>query len=188
MASEQLFALLATHLERYPAIGVPDVYKLLHQGVFGQGHPIPNRKAAREWLDQEAGIIEPNTSAPLLESVQLAGNVVRVNLRPYLAFGGKLPALLDAYIRTGDVIHGEEYTIAALWNEFCGMLDVGGIWEKRFLLRDALLLKKIRQADHWAAVHHTPVYIQRYKPVYRVIAAELAEILCRDQRLPFAIN
>jgi hypothetical protein len=186
MASEQLLALLAGHLGRTPVMGVPDVYKLLHQGVFGQGHPVPNRKAAREWLEQEANLVEPGLTVPLLESVHPDGALVRVNVRPFLALDGKLPALLDAYVRSGDFIHGDEQTIADLWDSFCQMISAG-LLENRFSLRDALLLKKVRQTDHWAAVHHTPSYIQHYKPVYRVVTAELAEVLCRDQRLPFKI-
>jgi hypothetical protein len=187
MASEPLYTLITAHLERYPAMSVPDVYKLLHQSVFGQGHPVPNRKAAREWLDQEAGLTAPDSTIPLLESVHPAGEIVRVHVRPYQAFGGKLPALLDVYIRSGEMLHGDLARIAALWDDFCKMIEPGSVLAGRFALRDAMLLRKIRQVDHWAAVHHTPEYIQRYKPVYRVVAVELAEALCRDQRLPFRI-
>lgn len=187
MPSEQLYALLNAHLARTPVMGVQDVYKLLHQGNFGQGHPVPNRKAAREWLEQEASQIEPDAGLPLLESVHLEGNLVRVNLRPFLAFGGKLSDLLEIYIRSGEVIHGSDAALAAEWDDFCQMLEPSGAFASRFSLRDALLLKKIRQVDHWAAVHHTPAYIQRYRPVYRVVALELAETLFRDKHLPVEV-
>ena len=60
MSDERLVEMIRVHLGRYSEAGMLDVYKLLHQATFGPGHLITNRKSAREWLEQEAGLIVPS--------------------------------------------------------------------------------------------------------------------------------
>ena len=55
MSEERVVALIRTHLARYPQMQLADIYKLLHQAAFGPGHLIASKKAAREWLEHEAG-------------------------------------------------------------------------------------------------------------------------------------
>src|SRR5260221_12126626 len=96
----KLVALITAHVQRYTEIDVLDVYKLLHQAVFGPGHAITNQKAAREWLERESEILQPVAAEPLLESVHPEGSIVRLHLRPYLSVNGKLNKLLDALVHS----------------------------------------------------------------------------------------
>jgi len=41
------------HLDDHPLAGAEDLYKFLHQAVYGPGHAIPNREAAAAWLERE---------------------------------------------------------------------------------------------------------------------------------------
>ena len=41
------------HLDEHPFAGAEDLYKFLHQAVFGPGHAIANREAAETWLRRE---------------------------------------------------------------------------------------------------------------------------------------
>lgn len=196
---DPLTTLIQSQSTRYPAMGAQDVYKLLHQSVFGVGHSIPNRKTAREWLEHEAGLIQPLQDSPngggegyfglsLIESVHPNGEIVRLHLRPYLAGNGKLLSLLDAYTRSADAITGDDAKMAAHWERFSAMLIPGGALFGRFDPREVSLIGKIHKADGWASVHHSPAYIQRYNPVYRILTRALAETLCRDQALRFQVS
>lgn len=180
-------ALIQTHVARYPELDITDVYKLLHQGVFGPGHSIPNRKAAREWLEQEARQQTPRAGELLLESVHPQNEVVRLHLRPYLAANGELPALLDAYIKSADTVPGEQTSMAAWWEVFAEMVAPGGLLFGRFEPRTVALIGRTRANEHWAASHHSPVYNTRYRPVYRVLMREQAEALLYQQKIRFEI-
>ena len=43
------------HLDGHPLAGAEDLYKFLHQAVFGPGHAISNRGAAAGWLGRKTG-------------------------------------------------------------------------------------------------------------------------------------
>src|SRR5262245_30942035 len=93
--SSKVSTLILAHMRRYPELEMLDVYKLLHQAVFGPGHAIPSQKAAREWLEREFGLLHPDKARILLESVHPTGEIVRLHLRPYLAAKGNPGKLLD---------------------------------------------------------------------------------------------
>lgn len=188
MSEERLEALIRAHLERYPAAQIADVYKLLHQGVFGPGHAIVSKKAAREWLEHEAGQQTPVAEEVLIESVHPDGLIVRVHLRPYLAHQGSLSALLDAFVRSADQVHGDPGTMARWWQLFETLCREGELCSQVCEQREAVLFGRVRAREHWPAVHHSPAYCQAYRPVYRVLTATEAEALCRKLRVPFVMR
>jgi len=100
MNKQRVAELIRVHLDRYPESHIADVYKLLHQAVFGLGHLVANKKAAREWLENEAGKVTPTHEDLLVESVHPEAAIVRLHLRPYLAYGGKIKPLVDAMARS----------------------------------------------------------------------------------------
>src|SRR5258705_13932064 len=103
MAAEKVAALIQAHVQRYPEIDILDVYKLLHQAVFGPGHAIvnqKNQKSAREWLERESDLLKPTLDEPLVENIHPDSALVRLHLRPYLAANGKLNKLFDAFVQS----------------------------------------------------------------------------------------
>src|SRR5512139_1780032 len=118
MSDEQLLDLIQTHIQRYPASEIMDVYKLLHQATFGPGHLIASKKNAREWLEREAELLTPSMRDPLVERIHPDGAIVRVHLRPYLAQGAKLKMLLDAFIRSAGQVPGDPELMARRWSFF----------------------------------------------------------------------
>ncbi|MCU0233750.1 MAG: hypothetical protein MUE90_06950, partial [Thermoanaerobaculales bacterium] len=87
------------HLRSHPLAGAEDLYKLLHQSVFGPGHAIPNREAARTYLERElAGLAASLAEEPACEALGGDPPLVRVNLRPFAAAGGDPEALLDELV------------------------------------------------------------------------------------------
>ncbi|HRE49745.1 MAG TPA: hypothetical protein PLD47_18625 [Aggregatilineales bacterium] len=188
MADEEAVrALILTHTRRYTAIDVLDVYKLLHQGVFGTGQVIENKRAAREWLDEECHILTPNTSDPFVESVHPTGEIVRVHLRPYLAQRGSLPKLLDAYIETSRQGEGRMEVMAAWWAIFQGLTAPNEPLGNRFSVRTVALVGRVRAAESWSAVTHSPPYDRTHKPAYRIVTATLAEALLKGQKIPYTV-
>jgi hypothetical protein len=187
MTPERVIALIQSHVTRYPLMDVQDVYKLLHQSVFGPGHSIPNKKAAREWLEQEAGLCTPNKAEPLFESVHPEHELVRVNLRPYLAVGGRLPNLLDAYIRSAEAVNGNAAQMAEYWAIFAGEAKAGKFAGTNIDTRLIALTGRTRAAENWPAIHHSPAYARQYKPIYRVLIRAQVDALGRQQSLDLTV-
>ena len=186
MNNEAVAALIWAHVQRYHAIDILDIYKLLHQGVFGPGHAITNQRAAREWLERESAALKPNAGELLVESVHPQAEIVRIHLRPYLAASGSLRKLLDAFIQSSRAVTGSPETMAAWWGVFQDMTAPGAPLANRFPARTVSLIGRARAAEHWPATHHSPPYDQAYCPAYRVLTADIAAKLLRDQNIPFA--
>jgi len=187
MSEERLVALIRTHLARYPQMQIADIYKLLHQAVFGPGHLIASKKAAREWLEHEAGRVSPSAESPLVENVHPDAQIVRLHLRPYLALGGGLKPLLEAFVRSAEQVSGDAQQMAAWWQVFESLCSKGALCADVCEQREAALFGRVRAQEQWPAVHHSPAYYAVYQPAYRVLTATEAGALCRKLRVPLAV-
>ncbi|MEW6579528.1 MAG: hypothetical protein AB1435_10070 [Chloroflexota bacterium] len=187
MSEKRVVALIRTHLARYPQMQIADIYKLLHQAAFGPGHLIASKKAAREWLEHEAGRVSPSAELPLVESAHPDAQIVRLHLRPYLALGGDLKSLLEAFVRSAEQVRGDAQQMAAWWQVFEGLCSEGALCADICEQREATLFGRARAQEQWPAVHHSPAYHTVYQPVYRVLTATEAEALCRKLGVPLAV-
>jgi len=187
MGDDRLVALITAHMARYPALEVADIYKLLHQATFGPGHAVADKKAAREWLEQEAGQAGAATGEPLVERAHPEEHIVRLHLRPYLAQGGKLKWLLEAFVRSASAVSGDPAVMVARWQTFADACQLNGPLAGEFPARELRLFGMVRAAEHWPAVQHSPVYSASYRPAYRVLVAGEAAALCDRLGAPFEI-
>lgn len=162
-------AILAEHARRYPLMAADDMYKLIHQGVFGSEHAAPDEASARAWLlDELAGLgAAAETSGPAVEPIAPDGAVVRVHLRPFVAGGGDIDALLVAFLGTARSVRGD----------IAGFRCVAGVVPSIDPLRwpaeewQALVSDLIERG--LPALHHSPAFTEAYAPAYRVVAGSL---------------
>ena len=161
---------LAFDLAEHPEAAAEDLYKFLHQAIYGPGHAIPDQDAAAKWLDSELEDLGPlRVGEPPCEVLGGSPILVRVNLRPFAAGGGDAAALLDAFVATagevrGDPGHmGEAIEIVVKWLRSDG--------EKE--LADSLEHLGAKLASKgYPAIHHSETYIEAYHPAYRVITSK----------------
>lgn len=179
MSDERLADLIQTHLARYPAGTMMDVYKLLHQATFGPGHAITNKKLAREWLEHELALYEPDPGEPLVESIHPDGAIVRVHLRPYAAHSGDVKAMLNAFVRSAEQVTGDPAVMARRWDLFEALCKPGSPCCEQISMREAILFGRVRAQEGWPATHHSPQFNSAYHPVYRVMTRAEAEALCQ---------
>ena len=185
MTTEKVEALIQRHIQRYPQIDIQDIYKLLHQAVFGPGHAITKRKAAQEWLEWQSGLVQLAPNQPVLESIHPEDAVVRLHLQPYLALNGNLKRLLDAFIDSSKVMNGDLDTLSDWWGVFQRMTDKGKPLADRFDARTVVLIGRTRANEHWPAMHHSPAFDAAYNPIYRILTRPLAETLLEQQKITF---
>jgi len=162
-------AVVSAHAERYPLMTAADVYKLLHQGVFGSEHAAPDETSARAWLQDELAALGDGTGLRemAVEPIAPGNAVVRMHLRPFIVAGGDVDVLLEAFMGTVRAVRGSvaELRCAAEvvpevdpvrwppneWRAFVEELIEGGL----------------------PAVHHSEAFMAAYAPAYRVVAGPL---------------
>jgi hypothetical protein len=182
-ADEKVIELVRTHIQRYKEIEVKDIYRLLHQAVFGSGHPITAVKSEREWLEREAEIATPDAKAALLENIHPEKQLVRLHLRPYLSAKGDLKKLLDAFVASSKTIKGDPATMEAYWGIVERMTAPNGELANRFDAHTVQLIGRTRAQEHWPASHHSPSIVYAYKPIYRVMTLNAAQELLSKQKI-----
>jgi hypothetical protein len=165
---------LAFDLAKHPNAEAADLYKFLHQAIYGPGHAIPDPDAAARGLDSELEDL-----GPLLVGEQqcevLGGSpiLVRVNLRPFATSGGDAGELLDAFVATAGEIHGqprqmgEAIEIVVRWLRSDGAKKLAEGLER---------LGGKLAPEGYPAIHHSEAYIEAYRPAYRVVTSERAAV------------
>lgn len=156
---------LSAELRRHPASTARDLYKFIHQAEFGPGHMVPDAAMAKAYLERELRELGPAPAdEPLTE--ELGNGLVRVNLRPYLAAGASMAALLEAFVATANAWRGSAGRMdARLAAAVRGLRGAG-----RNALADALdALAAAQAAKGHPALHHSEAYSRAYRPAYRVL-------------------
>ena len=162
--------LLSAHFERYPAMQLHDVYKLLHQAALGPGHAVDNPAAAGKRLDQEIQALGGGSIEPPQDIISPDGRLGRIHLRTYVTGGGNVHALHRAFVETANTYPASPDKLA----KFCGCLgDLAAAGGIPFTQKDVVAyFEKIAQ-DGYPAIHHSEVFRNAYQPAYRVVAVDL---------------
>jgi hypothetical protein len=155
-----ILSILSNHQTRYSAMQAEDVYKLMHQSACGNAHAVTNPQAARDWLVQEVLNLRDPYPEPAIDPISPDGSLARVHLAAYLADGGNLDTLLDAFLHTSREYH-PNYTKLESYLEAAQPLVPG-------LIEWVAILKP----QNYPAIHHSTAYRAAYKPAYRVVLLE----------------
>jgi hypothetical protein len=155
--------LVKWHLEKKPKMGVFDVYKLLYQGVFGVGHILS--KGAQNYLLKEAlELKDIGVEEPFTEPVSPDGEMVRVNLRPYLKHMLPLEKLFNAMVVSS--VEGNPTIFLERWDAFVKLAGTR-VLVFNFKEIDELNAKINREKPQ--PMHHSTEYREAYHPSYRVV-------------------
>ncbi len=159
-----LAAILDWHLAHYPLLAAVDIYKLIHQGVYGPGHIIRDPALARAALENEYRSIasEPDRSAPT-EPLTPDNRFIRVNLyRLDPSALERLCAALLASARDAVADH------ATMRTRLLSAIDLAQS-DRPDLAEELRRLLTENEPLAFPARHHSPVYQQAYRPAYRVV-------------------
>jgi hypothetical protein len=151
---------LGYHLELRPRMQVEDVFKLLFQANYGNGHSISESAFAH--LNEELSCLDYNSNGhdSLTEPVSIDTSLVRVNLRPFVLAGHSSRKLYEL-METSGARQGSFDTLMAQWEDFmqlcpsCFSFDQADI--ACFKVPDTL-------------PRHSALYHQLYAPAYRIVA------------------
>lgn len=165
--------LIRHHLDRYPLMGVQDVYKMLYQGEFGVGHLLGDGKGARRYLLEELATMDTtDRGEELLEPVSADGGMVRVNLRPFRRLGHSPDLLLQAMTATVAGTNGDTARFVTGWHSFAASACAEQFDQAELRQWD----ERVRRGEIVIA-HHSPRYTGAYRPAYRVCRRSAIEAL-----------
>ncbi|HWA11618.1 MAG TPA: hypothetical protein VHA15_00850 [Burkholderiales bacterium] len=164
--------LLSQHLARYPRMQLEDVYKLLHQAALGPGHAVEDAAAVRERLEAEAASLRGGFEDPARDIISPDGKLARVHLRPWIASGGSLDRLGEAFVATANAWVPARDKLA----KFCGCLgDLAATGALPFPEGDVVAWFDRIAAAGYPAVRHSVAYSQNYQPAYRVVSVDFLD-------------
>jgi hypothetical protein len=159
-------AFILAAAEARPAMELRDLYKLLYQGHFGIGHLIASREAARDYLLAEISSLAEAPDDPLLESCSPEGEMVRVNLRPFVRHGYESEKLLDVMFESLRSVEPDTIGFQQDWAAVGALIRAGAL--PLDPASYAGLSKKAGEQG-FPAIHHSEAYSQAYHPAYRVV-------------------
>jgi hypothetical protein len=172
-------SILTKQISRYPRMQLQDLYKLIHQGALGSEHAVHDKEGARKWLHRELQDLQNGPPEPIVDPIAPSGDIVRVNLRPYLHQGGDPDSLLETFIKTANEYRGSEEILRKNWAIARRMVSKGRL---PFHLNEMDEFLNDLEREGFPAVHHSATYEEAYRPAYRVIATKyLPEILDKEE-------
>lgn len=180
-------ALIQTHMARYPKSQIADVYKLVHQSVFGSSHAVAKKNYLNDWLEFEFTHTRPAPADFLAESISVGGDWVRLHLRPYLAQGGQAAPLAEAMRQTVKANGGSADLMEARWQVVKELVRLGHLRGETFTERETHLFGTAYAVRGWAVCHHSPAYLSTYFPKYFILTWAEADKLCKKQQIVLSL-
>jgi hypothetical protein len=160
------------HLDDHPLAGAEDLYKFLHQAVYGPGHAISDREAAEAWMEREIESLDPPIEGELsCEALGGEPPLVRVNLRPFVVRGFDSDQLLEAFIASANLVRGTRRRMEVVLALAISYVQCAGRGE---LAPDLKALSTELAGKDYPAIRHSEAYVEAYRPAYRVVDEALA--------------
>jgi len=165
-------------LHRYSDYAIQDLYKLFYQATMGNKHLLKNEAKARENLETEwsdLGKVRPYES--LLEVIDPADVLMRVNLRVYRKTGGTIQNLFEIMKTTADQFQENSDLLDHYWKVTAQLAEDGQIpFSKSDLMRFWYEMKE----QNFPELSHSDKYQEVHEPAYRVVMKSLWEGFKKD--------
>jgi hypothetical protein len=107
--------IIVAQLQRYPAMQIEDLYKLVFQAAMGNEHLMADSAMVHNYLIKELESIQASTDEPLWEEISPDGQVVRLNLRPFKARQGDHRVLFQAMTQSARTFQKSPERLAQYW-------------------------------------------------------------------------
>lgn len=166
MTKEQYEQEMLLHLDenllRYPKMGSADIVKFIFQGMLGVGHLLADRAAVIACIEKEMSGLSADPDEPLTEPVSPAW--CRLNLRSAMAKKITAGQIADLML-SGEVVPFTRQDVYDL----CRRVAADGHYT---LIREDL--ERITDPE-WLP-SHSAAYRSCYRPAYRVIPLQAADL------------
>jgi hypothetical protein len=165
--------LIEYHQQSRPKLQVQDVYKLLYQANFGVEHFLTDTAGVRTYLLDELATMDTTSQRePLIERISPTDEIVRINLRPFKQLQLDPEKLVQAMFLSASETKPDTEGLYHDWNEFAALVRFGFL---NFPMKDVEEWDSRVSAGNLRPAHHSEVYIDTYKPAYRVVKRAVFE-------------
>ena len=161
---ENIIELVNYHLRLHGGVELRDIYKLIHQSVFGPEHlgPMMSEHAIAE--EMECGGSEPEE--PLLEPICVGTGACRINLRIARKHGISPATIAEALRASAADFSRDRRELARIWGELGTSLRS---LSKTFSDEEFQALTRLMCDQDYPAMHHSAPYRELNRPAYRVL-------------------
>ncbi len=170
-AKDALREIIQDQLGRHAGFRIQDLYKLLHQAAFGGGHLLADRSQVLARIREEWQVMERIPKGEtLLEIIDPAGEIMRVNLRLYKKTGGTPEEMADLFIQSAKMVQPDRKKLVQTWEAVTEMAK-----------SDQIRLSVDEMEDFWIEMgrkdfppaHHSDSYIEVNRPAYRIVLKKM---------------
>ncbi len=167
--------LINHHLEHHAGIELRDIYKLLHQSVFGPEHL--GEGVGEEAIEREMRGHAVEFEEPLFEPISVDGLACRVNLRTAARLGIAPSRIAGAVESSADMFRRDRCEMERLWRWVGESPDR---LTKKFGADDFNKLTAFAEEKGFPPLHHSSSYRELNRPAYRVLMRPELKRLMRD--------
>jgi hypothetical protein len=160
--------ILIEHKTKYELMTVQDTYKLMYQSVFGIKHLLHDTTASKKYLNEEINSIEPKDE-PLFENISPNGDVIRINLKSFKYRRLNPDILFEVMKISAREINGKNNQFEENWKSF----EKAVIEKSIRFSKEELDSFSFKIGNEIKEMHHSPVYVKKYKPAYRVVKKDV---------------
>ncbi|MCI0513203.1 hypothetical protein L0128_08335 [candidate division KSB1 bacterium] len=166
--------IIQLHLERYPLLEIPDLYKLVHQAALGNSHLTTDLATVTRQLQLELEQVVDSDAWPMVENITPDQTLIRVRLAPFKAFQLKPQALAAAMVASAREFQGSHPRLREYWQVVERNASRRSL---RFTRAELEAYIKPLAAQNFPARHHSETYRRLYQPAYRVIMGKFMSSL-----------
>jgi len=164
---KNLFGLLSYHIRRYPDMTIQDVYKLLYQGAMGGSHILEDRFSAFEsFLREFATTPSAGEGSLIYEPISPVWEMFRVHIAPYRNAGGIPYILWREIVESARNFPENKGDLLSWWSGFQELVRMGRL---PFDIEEVEEFSAYISREDFPVVHHSAVFVEKYKPSYRLI-------------------
>jgi hypothetical protein len=173
-----LTELVNYHLDLHKDAELRDLYKLVHQSVFGPEH-LGEGASENAIAEEMKGAEDVGFEEPLLEPISIDAGACRVNLST--AREQSIPAslLAEAMRSSAPIFAGDQSEFALRWRELGDCLEQ---LARKFDIQDYRKLTSAMAEKEFPPLHHSGPYREQNRPAYRVLKRDQLERLMRGWR------
>jgi len=168
---KDLRKILLQHFERYPAMQIRDMVKLIYQNEFAGGHLIANESDSMSRLKDEFEALSKNTgNAQGLNPFEEIGNgLCRLHLERLTGSDVSLRTVNKMFVSTANTVSG---SITAFEEKLNVLRQCCMNKELPFNAEDVDAYLADYKNSGYPAVSHSETYKNAYRPAYRIVKSE----------------
>ena len=171
----ELFNLVISHINRYPAMEVQDVYTLIYQGAMGAGNLSADVQGFTERLMKEFEETESDDKKALWETIRPDGELVRVYISALKARGGNMQALSTLCLWTSSIFVGDKEDLINGWDTFKHICTDNRL--RNFPEEEILEISEWAEKNKYPSMRHSATFRETYHPHYRLLRRDFLNIL-----------